>query len=116
MIQTKTLKEALKDPGVIEVVEELIGTVNSNNTGLAPNYGFINRTESLAGVPSYDSITESGIYVIGNKEWSPVNYGTLIVFNDQSTTIVQIAIAMNAAKVYIRAKWTETWGNWKQIV
>jgi hypothetical protein len=25
MIQTKTLKEALKDPGVIEVVEELIG-------------------------------------------------------------------------------------------
>ena len=24
MIQTKTLKEALKDPGVIEVVEELL--------------------------------------------------------------------------------------------
>ena len=34
MIQTKTLKEALKDPGVIEVVEELIGTATWEKDGL----------------------------------------------------------------------------------
>ena len=35
MIQTKTLKEALKDPGVIEVVEELIGEAGANKAGLS---------------------------------------------------------------------------------
>lgn len=35
MIQTKTLKEALKDPGVIEVVEGLIGNVTLEKNGLA---------------------------------------------------------------------------------
>ena len=34
MIQTKTLKEALKDPGVIEVVEELLPVGLSRNIGL----------------------------------------------------------------------------------
>ena len=36
MIQTKTLKEALKDPGVIEVVGELIPEATSTNKGLMP--------------------------------------------------------------------------------
>ncbi len=35
MIQTKTLKEALKDPGVIEVVEELLPEVSATRNGLA---------------------------------------------------------------------------------
>ena len=37
MIQTKTLKEALKDPGVIEVVEELIGEATATKGGLFPS-------------------------------------------------------------------------------
>lgn len=37
MIQTKTLKEALKDPGVIEVVEELLPEVSSEDKGLFPS-------------------------------------------------------------------------------
>ena len=38
MIQTKTLKEALKDPGVIEVVEGLIGNVTLEKNGLATRH------------------------------------------------------------------------------
>ena len=34
MIQTKTLKEALKDPGVIEVVEGLLPRVSPDSDGL----------------------------------------------------------------------------------
>ena len=96
-------------------MEELIGTVSEDNNGLTPTYGFINRLKSLKDAESYDDITESGIYVIGRVGWSPVDYGTLLVFNDQSTTIVQMLISMNALHVYIRAKW-DNWGNWKQIV
>ncbi|WP_405371558.1 hypothetical protein [Phocaeicola sp.] len=36
MIQTKTLKEALKDPGVIEVVEGLLSEVTYSDKGLMP--------------------------------------------------------------------------------
>ena len=115
MIQTKTLKEALKDPGVIEVVEELIGIASEDKKGLMPTSGFINRVKSNADKESYDDFTDSGIYVMGRVGWSPVDYGTLLVFNDQSTTITQILIAMNAAHVYIRAKW-DNWGKWQQIV
>lgn len=34
MIQTKTLKEALKDPGVIEVVGVLLPTATYNSKGI----------------------------------------------------------------------------------
>ena len=43
MIQTKTLKEALKDPGVIEVVEELIGNIDTHSKGLMPANSYIRR-------------------------------------------------------------------------
>lgn len=52
MIQTKTLKEALKDPGVIEVVEELIGAATPNNDGLLSK-GDYSRTVP---VHSYGSV------------------------------------------------------------
>lgn len=38
MIQTKTLKEALKDPGVIEVVGELLSEATTEKKGLMPSY------------------------------------------------------------------------------
>ena len=48
MIQTKTLKEALKDPGVIEVVEGLIGIATYNKNGLQKANTALGHT-SMAG-------------------------------------------------------------------
>lgn len=63
MIQTKTLKEALKDPGVIEVVEELIGVTSDKKNGLED---FRGRRVFFTGSDKFDTIklhhSNSGIY------------------------------------------------------
>lgn len=90
MIQTKTLKEALKDPGVIEVVEELLPTASSTHNGLLDKK-FINGT-SLT-IPAIDGAkdanelykqTGSGltVYII-NSEWLNTPYGGGVLFNIQ---------------------------------
>ena len=98
MIQTKTLKEALKDPGVIEVVEELISfnymqkkkyTVSGKNV----EWGYINVVFKKAGA------VRLSVYSPGNsKEFTQceliVNtskgYEHVSITNKNETTNVKI--------------------------
>lgn len=70
MIQTKTLKEALKDPGVIEVVEELIGTVTEGKAGLMDNISFKTMNCKIHNLLPKGSIFKilsvKGLYTYGN--------------------------------------------------
>ena len=105
MIQTKTLKEALKDPGVIEVVEELL-----SENKLFP---FMTRP-IISGETSPDDILISGMYDVGSSSTMPFPYGGLLVFNTR-TLVFQIAIEMGGKKIYTRTRWNNgSWSPWEK--
>ena len=111
MIQTKTLKEALKDPGVIEVVEELIGL----------KYYFKSSDKSYSSGTCNEFI-ENGYYRYTYKlnDIPSSSDGQIIVFRMKTTNsdypIVQMAIT-SGNSFYIRIKWYEKeWTEWKNII
>jgi len=82
MIQTKTLKEALKDPGVIEVVEELIGEAGANKTGLLSAQKFKEYPHFLKGYNSTYKIASN----VKNWERRPI----LLLHNFGNTSYLDI--------------------------
>lgn len=107
MIQKKSLKEAIKNPEIVSVLEGLFG----NPVGMKGDAG------------DFDTTIQSGIYGIckdlPNTKNNPVDYGLLLVFNSGSSAnhgdpIAQIAIADNSV-VKIRLKWASKWTDWIQI-
>lgn len=107
MIQTKTLKEALKDPGVIEVVEELIfkyETLRSyaeldglkwDNTKRGTVYTFSSMSDHVSGV-------------------TPSLNGTVVVLRYGNSSTLQILIGGNEG-VFVRRllSGTEKWSGWE---
>ena len=105
MIQTKTLKEALKDPGVIEVVEGLFSSYEL--------FPFMTR-KIVSGETSPDDIITSGMYDVGSSSTMPFPFGGLLVFNT-NTLIFQIAIEMSGKNVYTRTRWNNgSWSSWEK--
>ena len=82
MIQTKTLKEALKDPGVIEVVEGLIGEAGTNKTGLLSAQKFKEYPHFLKGYNSTYKIASN------IKDWE--RHPIMVMHNYGETSYLEI--------------------------
>ena len=106
MIQTKTLKEALKDPGVIEVVEELIF-----------KYTLVNSYAELDGI-KWNNTKRGTIYTFSGMSdhqlgITPADTGCVVVLRYGTSSTLQVLIGGNGV-VAIRRLLTgvENWTAW----
>ena len=127
MIQTKTLKEALKDPGVIEVVGELLGTASSTTNGLMSSSTYkktaISQKKGFSTESSEEelkNISETGLYdILGCEIFGSAKYGQL--FHLQSKYTFQLLFVGSAKEsipsLYIRYKTVNSgWTNFGKII
>lgn len=76
-------------------------------------------------IRTYDSLLEcdlnniryNSIYLLVGKDYinSPVNYGYLFTYNISALFTVQMLIALDTSKIYIRRRSDNSWNNWSVV-